>query len=387
MSSQKLISDVYGNVLEDGWRSFTVRVGKHRIVNFGRVETENVAALRSLVGDKGFIAIRLNGREVIRKFNQERKGSYQWMMPEYVGDLKPGEKITVWVRPISKIEFIESVVGSLPFSLKLKLENENEGMLSIMDTISLPVRATRFEWSEGNNALEVDLEFNGNGERHILAVAIKGEEKKAIIRFRRTSGTIHSIRLGTLLGQIVIRYHDFKGKYFDHSILLNSVTQQMVKWTGRLELGEEVDEIRKLAESNQTIFGNKMRDKVVSMILRTGEIAGRKINPNKYKTEARIGKRGEKVDAVFESDEGKLIVLEIKSTVDLGNVEEQYERAWKRLKGDPRNGKPGYMQLIHEYGLNFRDKIRNDVDTYIIVLVEVNLEKGLCDMEVREVKD
>ncbi|MBO3810205.1 MAG: hypothetical protein FGF50_11530, partial [Candidatus Brockarchaeota archaeon] len=71
MSSQKLISDVYGNVLEDGWRSFTVRVGKHRIVNFGRVETENVAALRSLVGDKGFIAIRLNGREVIRKFNQE----------------------------------------------------------------------------------------------------------------------------------------------------------------------------------------------------------------------------------------------------------------------------------------------------------------------------
>ncbi|MBO3842765.1 MAG: hypothetical protein FGF48_10190 [Candidatus Brockarchaeota archaeon] len=301
--------------------------------------------------------------------------------------MKPGEKITVWVRPISKIEFIESVVGSLPFSLKLKLENENEGMLSIMDTISLPVRATRFEWSEGNNALEVDLEFNGNGERHILAVAIKGEEKKAIIRFRRTSGTIHSIRLGTLLGQIVIRYHDFKGKYFDHSILLNSVTQQMVKWTGRLELGEEVDEIRKLAESNQTIFGNKMRDKVVSMILRTGEIAGRKINPNKYKTEARIGKRGEKVDAVFESDEGKLIVLEIKSTVDLGNVEEQYERAWKRLKGDPRNGKPGYMQLIHEYGLNFRDKIRNDVDAYIIVLVEVNLEKGLCDMEVREVKD
>lgn len=386
MSSQRLISDVYGNTLEGAWRSFPVRVGKHRVVNFGRVETENAAMLRSLVGDRGFIAIRVNNHEAVRKFNPERRGSYQWMIPEYVGELKPGEKITVWVRPVSKREFIEKAVESLPFGLKLKLEDENRGIVSIMDAISIPVRVARLEWSEGNNALEVDLEFNGNGENHILAVAVKGDEKKATIRFRRTSGTIHSIRLGTVPSQIVVRYHDFKGRYFDHGIILNSVAlTQMVEWAGRLELGEEIYEIRRLVGSNQTIFGNKIRDKVVNMVLRTGKIAGREINPNRYKTEVHIGNRSEKVDAVFESNDGKLIVLEVKSTIDPRNVGEQYERAWKRLKGDLRSGKPGYMQLIEEYGLNPWEGVRNDVDAYIIALVKVNLERGLCDVEVQEV--
>ncbi|MEM2100132.1 MAG: hypothetical protein QXP45_02155 [Thermoproteota archaeon] len=386
MVSQKLISNVYENNLEGAWKSFTVRVGKRRVVNFGRVETDNVAALRSLVGDSGFIAIRVNNHEVIRKFNPERKGLYQFMMPEYVGELKPGERIMIWVRPVSKTEFIEKAVESLPFGLKLKLEDESRGILSFMDAISIPVRVVRFEWSEGNNALEIDLEFNGNGEKHILAVAVKGDEKKATIRFRRTSGTIHSIRLGTVPSQIVVRYHDFKGRYFDHGIILNSVAlTQMVEWAGRLELGEEIYEIRRLVGSNQTIFGNKMRDKVVDMVLRTGRIAGRRINPNKYKTEVPIGNRNEKVDAIFESDEGRLIVLEVKSTADPGNVGEQYERAWKRLKGDSRNGKLGYMQLIKEYGLSLWDRIRDDVDAYIIALVKVNLERGLCDVEVQEV--
>lgn len=88
MFSQKTVaSGVYGKAFEGSWRSFLVCVGKHRIVNFGRVKTEKAGLLRSLVGGRGFIAIRMNGREVIRKFNPERKGSYQFMIPEFAGYL------------------------------------------------------------------------------------------------------------------------------------------------------------------------------------------------------------------------------------------------------------------------------------------------------------
>ena len=392
MVSQKLISNVYENNLEGAWKSFTVRVGKRRVVNFGRVETDNVATLRSLVGDSSFIAIRVNNHEVIRKFNPERKGSYQFMMPEYVGELKPGERIMVWVRPVSKTEFIETAVASVPFGLKLKLEDESRGILSVMDTISIPVRVVRLEWSEGNNALEVDLEFNGNGEKHILAVAVKGDEKKAAIRFRRTSGTIHSIRLGRVASQIVVRYHDFKGRYFDHSISLDNPA--IPKQRGVLELRslntEEINKIKEwIKNKQQALFGNKIKDMMVDAIIRAGEIAGIKINPNKYRIEAEINKRNwygkkETVDIVFESKNGKLIVVEVKATTDLENIWEQFERAWKQLNGEPRYNKPGYIQLIKENGLKVFGKIRNDVEAYIIVVVMVNLETGLSSIRVIE---
>jgi hypothetical protein len=387
MFSQRLLPSVTCKNLEDSWRSFAVRVGKHRIINFGRAGTENAAVLRSLAGESGFIVIRINGREVIRKLNPERRGSYQFMMPAYVSGLKQGERIIVQARPVSRREFVEKAVESLPFGLKLKLESEDEGVLSIMDALSFPVRVARFEWSEGNNALEVDLEFWGDMEYHILAIAVKGEEKKATIRFRKTSGTIHSIRLGTIPRQIIVRYHDFKGKYFDHSINLHiAPLKQVAKQANKLELNnEEIDEIGELAKTNQTLFGNKIRDKVVDAILKAGEVAGIKINPDKYKTEVLIGKRNEKIDAVFESDCGKLIVLEVKSTVDPENVEEQHERAWKRLRGDMRKGKLGYIQLIKEYGLEFGNRIRKDVDAYIIALVKIDLGKRACNVEMREV--
>lgn len=58
--------------------------------------------------------------------------------------------------------------------------------------------------SEGNNALEADLTFNaqfrGSMEPHIITIATKGDERKAVIRFGKTSGTIRSIRLGELSG-------------------------------------------------------------------------------------------------------------------------------------------------------------------------------------------
>ncbi|MEM2584776.1 MAG: hypothetical protein QXP99_04560 [Thermoproteota archaeon] len=403
MSSQKLISDIYGNSLEGDWRSFPVRVGKHRIVNFGRVETENVAMLRSLVGDGGFIAMRVKDHEVIRRLNLERKGSYQFMMPEYVGDLKPGEKITVWVRPVSRREFIEKAVENLPFGLKLELESEDMGMLSIMDAISIPVRVARFEWSEGNNSLEIDLEFNGNGEKHILAVAVKGDEKKATIRFRRTSGTIHSIRLCETLNQIVIRYHDFKGRYFDHYVILNDAVtsdrelfEQRDRIKTRLLSREEIDQIRKWIENNERAkYGNKIRNLIIEMVRQRGEIAGRKIKTdlNSIFREVEIirkySNRREllgKVDVVFESEDEKLIVVEVKASIK--KLGEQYETAWKQFKGNQRDKKSGYIRLIKNYGLTLGEEVRNDVEAYIIVVAKVDLENGLLSIKkIKEVSE
>ncbi|MEM2571337.1 MAG: hypothetical protein QXP96_06445, partial [Thermoproteota archaeon] len=90
------------------------------------------------------------------------------------------------------------------------------------------------------------------------------------------------------------------------------------------------------------------------------------------------------VDIVFESKNGKLIVVEVKATTDLENIWEQFERAWKQLNGEPRYNKPGYIQLIKENGLKVFGKIRNDVEAYIIVVVMVNLETGLSSIRVIE---
>lgn len=44
------------------------------------------------------------------------------------------------------------------------------------------------------------------------------------------------------------------------------------------------------------------------------------------------------------------------------------------------------MQLIKEYGLAFGDQNRSNVEAYIIVLAKVNLERGLCDVEIRRLR-
>ncbi|MBO3810209.1 MAG: hypothetical protein FGF50_11550 [Candidatus Brockarchaeota archaeon] len=342
--------------------------------------------------------IRINGHDIIRKFNPERKGSYQWMIPEFVGDFgRKGDKIKVGVRPLSRRGFIESVVRSLPFSLRLVLESDDRGMLTLMDAVSIPVRVTRFEWSEGNNALEIDLEFRGThrGEMvpHTLAIVAKGDEVKAVIRFSDTSGTVNSIRLGTLEGHIVINYHDYSDKDSDHDTLPENavilIEKKMGK-TGELELRrlseDEVRQIKEWLKSNQqTFFGNKIRDIVADAIIRAGKIAGRKIKTDKIVKEAQIcDEEEEQVDIVAESVDGSLVVVEVKSTTDPENVWEQYEKAWKQLKVETESGKPGYIQLIKEHGLEVFDEVRRDVEAYIIVVVRVDLETGLLNIEFRE---
>jgi len=394
LDQKKLLSLLGETSWTQGWTSFVVSVGENRYINFGRVETAKATLLRIIAGGNEFIMIRINGHEVIRKLNPERKGSYQWMMPEFVGDFgEKGSEITVMVRPLSRREFIESVVRSLPFNLRLTLESDDRGMLTLMDAVSFPVRVTRFEWSEGNNALEVDLEFQGThrGEMvpHTLAIAAKGDEVKAVIRFSDTSGTVNSIRLGTLEGHIVINYHDYSDKDSDHDTLPENVMvllerRREEKGWPELELSEEEKEmLRELVKANKREeYGNTIRDLVLRKMKNTGEILGRKIKTDKIREERQIYSRDERVDIVAESVDGKLIVVEVKSTKDPENVWEQYRKAWEQLKVKTESGGPGYMQLIEEYGLKVFDEVRRDVEAYMVVVVLIDENTGMPHIEV-----
>jgi hypothetical protein len=393
LDQRKLLKLLGETSWSQGWTSFVVSVSGRRYINFGRVETAKGTLLRTLAGGSEFIVIRINGHEVIRKFNPERKGSYQFMMPEFVGDFgKPGDEITVMVKPLSRQEFIENVVRSLPFSLRIVLENDDEGMLIFMDTIGFPVRITKFEWSEGNNAAELDLEFLGShrGEivPHTLAIAAMGDEVTPIIRFGSTTGTIESIRLGTIEGHIVVRYHDSeRNGDFDHDTLPENVVvlnKAPVEWTNKLELrslsAEEIEQIKEWIKADQnTKFGDKIRDMLGDAAIKAGEIAGWKVV--KMETEVLIKDTSKKVDIVFVTEKGNLIVVEVKATTDPGNIFEQYERAYEALKTNP-----GYIQLIKKYGL--KGYSEKDVEAYIIVVVKVDLETGLLSVErIKEVPE
>jgi hypothetical protein len=52
------------------------------------------------------------------------------------------------------------------------------------------------------------------------------------------------------------------------------------------------------------------------------------------------------VDLVFETEDGKLIIVEVKSTIEPGRVWCMYEDVIKSLKVEP-----GYIELIKEHGL------------------------------------
>jgi len=80
--------------------------------------------------------------------------------------------------------------------------------------------------------------------------------------------------------------------------------------------------------------------------------------------------------------DGKLIVVEVKSTKDPENVWEQYRKAWEQLKVKTESGGPGYMQLIEEYGLKVFDEVRRDVEAYMVVVVLIDENTGMPHIEV-----
>ncbi|MEM2897651.1 MAG: hypothetical protein QXG01_08845, partial [Candidatus Bathyarchaeia archaeon] len=154
---------------------------------------------------------------------------------------------------------------------------------------------------------------------------------KAVIRFGDTSGTVNSIRLGTLEGHIVINYHDYSDKDSDHDTLPENVVVLVGKKTEEegwplLELSDEEKELlRELVRADKRYdYGKMVRDLVSRKMKNRGEINGRKIRADKVREEVSIHSRGESVDIVAETENGKLIVVEVKSTKDPENIWEQY---------------------------------------------------------------
>ncbi|MEM2100202.1 MAG: hypothetical protein QXP45_02535 [Thermoproteota archaeon] len=100
--------------------------------------------------------------------------------------------------------------------------------------------------------------------------------------------------------------------------------------------------------------------------MEVGEILGRKIKTDERKIwkAAPIRRGGNiiaKVDLVFETEDGKLIIVEVKSTIEPKRIWYMYGDAIKSLKVEP-----GYIELIKEYGVELEGEgIRRDVEAYI----------------------
>lgn len=155
----------------------------------------------------------------------------------------------------------------------------------------------------------------------------------------------------------------------------------------KLELseGERKELVKLMQEVDRKGYGDMVRDMVLRAIKKAGGILGRKIKPDKMDKEVEIYKEGRvvaRLDIVAESEDGRPIVIEVKSTIDPEGVWREYREAWRQVKVEVRSGEPGYMQLIEEHGLEFFDEIRKDVEAYIIIVVKIDEKTGLLSIEV-----
>jgi hypothetical protein len=140
---------------------------------------------------------------------------------------------------------------------------------------------------------------------------------------------------------------------------------------------EEIEEIRKALREyspwegrDTTAWGNMARDRVELAIKDAGEILGRKIKTKSW-NERRINGTDNRVDPVFETEEGELIVVEVKSTLGLGSILSRYGNAITSLKEDP-----GYIELIKKYGVVPKKGAlsRKDIEAYIACVTCFHLD-------------
>lgn len=83
------------------------------------------------------------------------------------------------------------------------------------------------------------------------------------------------------------------------------------------------------------------------------------------------------MDLVFEKEDGKLIVVEVKSTIEPQRVWYMYQKAIESLKVDP-----GYIELIKKYGLKKGEtKINKEVEAYIAFVSSFDKEKRMWFIE------
>lgn len=178
-------------------------------------------AIEEILGNEEcFFSIKVKNRLLLKRYNPERK-RHQYLVPKWVGE--PGQEIRVEVRRLSEEGVLDIIAENLPPYLRLELRSEKGGTLCVEDKVCFPVRVAGLRWSRGNNAVELDLEFNAQWRKkrvsHTLAIASKGYEAELIIRFGSTKGTVSSFKLSQLPNEVIIEYHDFRGKHFSHKVV------------------------------------------------------------------------------------------------------------------------------------------------------------------------
>jgi hypothetical protein len=233
------------------------------------------------------------------------------------------------------------------------------------------------------------------GEKYYLKIPLEGRERiKLVEELREVFGyyNVEALREKIKKGELkLVAYFDNaryatcgtstleinvpSGANVLEYIIIRSYLEVMIQ-----ESEEVYQRLKELVQAGRTQeYGDMVRDIMFGRMKDSGEVPvlRKKVSRDKIQKERPIPDTGRHVDIVAESEDGGLIVVEVKSTANLEDIETQYEKAWKQLKEEL-----GYIRLIKEHGLEFFDEVRKDVNAYIIIIVWIDENTGRLYIEI-----
>ncbi|MEM3956776.1 MAG: hypothetical protein QXO47_00990 [Thermoproteota archaeon] len=223
------------------------------------------------------------------------------------------------------------------------------------------------------------------GEKYYLNIPVKGVKKiklvdklREIFGYYNTEALRKKIEEGELI--LIARFDNDRSKSCatgmlkfdvpeDAEVLIYIEIQSWKLFSSTWELSE--DEVRRIKEARSTTeLGDIGRDKVAAIILGGGipEIKNVKSVHREVYIVDESGRIVKKLDLVFETEDGRLIVVEVKTTKDSEYVSDYLTQALNQLAE--------YKKGIEKYGLSLKDmeKSAEDIDAYWAFSLYLDLE-------------
>ncbi|MBO3842845.1 MAG: hypothetical protein FGF48_10605 [Candidatus Brockarchaeota archaeon] len=197
------------------------------------------------------------------------------------------------------------------------------------------------------------------GEKYYLNIPVEEVKKvKLVDRLREIFGYSNTEELREKIGEgklVLVAYFDDGKQAFSSTeelrilipegskVLEYIVIRPYPQYSGSEELSDE--EVENIRSADKTNLGHTGRDKVAALAL-GGKFAEIKNAKSVQREVWIIDENGEKVrrlDLVFETEDGRLIIAEVKTTKDPNSTSDYLDQALTQL-GD-------YKELIERYGL------------------------------------
>ncbi|MEM4206799.1 MAG: hypothetical protein QXZ66_02430 [Thermoproteota archaeon] len=223
------------------------------------------------------------------------------------------------------------------------------------------------------------------GEKYYLNIPVKGVKKiKLVDKLREIFGYYNTEALRKKIEEeeliLIARFDNDRSKSCATGMLKFDVPEgaealiyiEIQSWklfSSTWELSE--DEVRRIKEARSTTeLGDIGRDKVAAIILGGGipEIKNVKSVHREVYIVDESGRIVKKLDLVFETGDGRLIVVEVKTTKDSEYVSDYLTQALNQLAE--------YKKGIEKYGLSLKDREKSDedIDAYWAFSLYLDLE-------------